>query len=279
VNDVAQVVAGVELVWAAASDPGRQRPVNEDSVLGGAPVFVVADGMGGHDAGDRASAAVVGAFARHVAASGPTTIDAIRRALEAADTDVRALGATTRRGAGSTVTGVALVEHLGQPHWLVFNIGDSRVYRHAGAVFEQLTVDHSLAQEMVAARRLRPEDVAQFADRNVITRAIGSRDATADSWLLPVVTGDRLLLCSDGLYRELADESLRAALTMAGRPSGAVDALVRLANQAGGRDNITVVVVDVRAGGVPGGAELETTASATPIWALADDDDTLAVQR
>jgi len=273
-------VAGVELVWASATDPGQVRSVNEDSVLGSAPIFVVADGMGGHEAGDRASAAVIGAFARQVDASGPATIEMIRQALQDADDAVKVVGEGTRRGAGSTVTGAAVVEHRGAPHWLVFNVGDSRVYRHTGGTLEQITVDHSLMQEMIDAHELDPRDAADFPDGNVITRAMGTDDATADSWLIPLICGDRLLMCSDGLYRELADESIRAALTLAGPPGSAVDTLVRLANQSGGHDNVTALVVDVRTGGLAAGADIENTNSVRPLWAMTDDDEsTLEVRR
>ncbi|MCL2455613.1 MAG: protein phosphatase 2C domain-containing protein [Micrococcales bacterium] len=257
------VVAGVELAWASASDPGRLRPVNEDAVVAAVPVFVVADGMGGYEAGDRASAAVVESFRRRMVGQHLATLDAVRAALSDADEAVHQVGASTRRGAGSTVTGAVLVEHLGIPHWLVFNVGDSRVYRHVGGTLEQVTVDHSLVQAMLDAKELTDADVPGFQGSNVITRAIGSADATADSWLMPVVDGERLLMCTDGLHRELADESIRAALTMSGRPSSAADALVALANQAGGRDNITVVVVDVRSGGLVAGGDGDVTGSAT----------------
>ncbi|MCL2422805.1 MAG: protein phosphatase 2C domain-containing protein [Micrococcales bacterium] len=242
-------LSGVEVVWAAVTDPGRVRPANEDSVLGAAPVFLVADGMGGYEAGDLASAAVVDAFAQTISRSELATLDGVRAALEAANKAVHTVAAGTKRGAGSTLTGAILVEYLGAPHWLVLNVGDSRVYRHTGGTLEQVTVDHSLAQEMLDAKLLTRDDLAGFAESNVITRAMGAADSTADSWLMPVVAGERLLMCSDGLYRELADESIRAALTLSGTPRSAAETLVALANQAGGRDNITVLVVDVRSGG------------------------------
>ncbi|MCL2467813.1 MAG: protein phosphatase 2C domain-containing protein [Micrococcales bacterium] len=248
-SDDQAVIAGVEVVWAGVTDPGRVRPANEDSVLAAAPVFLVADGMGGYEAGDLASAAVVGAFARSISRSELATLDGVRAALDAANQAVHKVAAGTRRGAGSTLTGAILVEYLGAPHWLVLNVGDSRVYRHMGGTLEQVTVDHSLAQEMLDAKLLTRDDIAGFAESNVITRAMGAADSTADSWLMPVVAGERLLMCSDGLYRELADESIRAALTLSGTPRSAAETLVTLANQAGGRDNITVLIVDVRTGG------------------------------
>lgn len=240
-------VDAVRLSVAAVSDRGLVRTANEDSVLAESPVFLVADGMGGHDAGDAASAAVVDAFRPIVGA--PASVDAVRGALQTAGETVERISDSTRRGAGSTVSGIALVEHEGLPHWLVFNVGDSRVYRFHGAELEQVTVDHSLGQEMVDAGRLRREDLATFPQRNVITRAVGSPGSAADSWLVPVVVGERLLICSDGLTGEVNDESIRATLTMSGRPEAAVAALLHRAKLGGGRDNISVVVVDVLSGG------------------------------
>lgn len=246
-------LSSVVLNAASLTDQGLKRTANEDAVLAASPVFLVADGMGGHDAGDRASAAVVAAFEPLVGM--PVSVEHVRDALAAATQTVSDLSAGLKRGAGSTVSGVVLLEHEGAPHWLVFNVGDSRVYRHHGNELSQITIDHSLGQEMVDAGRLRPEDLATFAQRNVITRAIGAEDSVADSWLLPIVDGERLLICSDGLSGEVSDESIRATLTMCGRPESAVTALVRRAKQAGGRDNISVVVIDVVSGGARKRAE------------------------
>ena len=239
---------GIVLAVASLTDPGLKREVNEDSLFAESPVFLVADGMGGYEAGDLASAAVVAAF-RGLAGDGFADLTDIRAALVAASAGVAEVASATSRGAGSTVTGAVIVEHEGVPHWLVFNVGDSRVYRHFGSELEQLTVDHSLGQELVDKGELRREDMSAFADRNVITRAIGAADSTADSWLVPVVNGERLLICSDGLHSELPDEGIRATLTMSGKPESAVATLVQRAKAAGGRDNISVIVIDVISGG------------------------------
>lgn len=253
-------MSAIVIAAASVTDVGRKRQVNEDSVLAERPVFLVADGVGGHDAGDLASQAVVAAFRRHVGQGTMTSLAEIRDALMDANAAVDAVSAGTKRGAGSTVAGVALVEHDGEPHWLVFNVGDSRVYRHVGIDLEQVTIDHSLGQELVDQGSMRQEQLASFAQRNVITRAIGAQNNTADSWLMPVTTGERLLLCSDGLTNEMTDESIRATLTMSGGAQSAAEALVHRANQLGGRDNITVVVVDV----VSGGASEEITGDTAP---------------
>jgi PPM family protein phosphatase len=239
----------VTLVFAAATDPGLKRAGNEDSYLAKPPVFIVADGMGGYEAGDRASAAVVAAFEQHVVGDGYPSLDDVRDALVTASAGVAEVAAETKRGAGSTVAGAILVEHENSPHWLVFNVGDSRVYRHDKGDLEQITIDHSLGQELIEKGELAREDLATFGERNVITRAIGAFDSTADSWLVPVITGERLLVCSDGLTGELVDEAIRATLTMSGKPEAAAAALVQRALQNGGRDNVTVIVIDVIAGG------------------------------
>ncbi|GMA28532.1 PP2C family protein-serine/threonine phosphatase [Arenivirga flava] len=242
-------VGTVRLAVGALTDTGVQRTNNEDAFLAESPVFIVADGMGGYEAGEVASAAVVDAFRRH--ASGPVmpSLQQVRDAVIAANADVAAIAAGHARGAGSTLTGIVLVEHDGAPHWLVLNIGDSRVYRHHGSDLDQVTVDHSLGQELIEQGALRREDLPTFAQRNVITRAIGAADSTADSWLLPVINGERMLVCSDGLTGEVADEGIRMTLTMSGRPESAAQALVERAKANGGRDNITVVIVDVLEGG------------------------------
>lgn len=272
----------VKLAAAAASDVGLVRRANEDSALAEWPIYLVADGMGGYEAGDRASAAVVQAFREHVVGRPLATVVEVREALAAASAGVAKVAAGTARGAGSTVAGVALVDDEGAPAWLVFNVGDSRVYRHHGTELEQLTVDHSLGQELVDSGSMRPDELATFDRRNVITRAIGAPDSTADSWLLPVVNGERLMICSDGLTGEVSDEGIRAILTMSGRPESAAAALVQRARQAGGRDNITVVVIDVIAGGSDEHADATTgVPHRSPADAQPDVDDetTIPVRR
>ncbi|KQO96859.1 PP2C family protein-serine/threonine phosphatase [Leifsonia sp. Leaf264] len=265
---------------AAVTDRGQKRQANEDSVLAERPIFLVADGMGGYDAGDLASQAVVAAFREFITGGEMTTLDEVRDALGAADEAVDTVSAGTRRGAGSTVAGIAIVEHDGRPHWLVFNVGDSRVYRHVGSELEQITVDHSLGQELVDQGRMRQDELATFDKRNVITRAIGAPDSTADSWLMPVTNGERLLICSDGLTSEVNDEAIRATLTMSGGPDSAAEALVQRANRAGGRDNITVIVLDVVSGGATG-EPTDTTGARLTGSGLTDsmiDDTTIPVR-
>lgn len=261
----ALTVAGVQLSVAARTDPGLVRARNEDSFMADGPAFVVADGMGGYERGDAASAAVIAAFSERLVGDRFGEFGEVGAALRDADIRVALVAQGTTRGAGSTATGAVLVSHEGKPHWLVFNVGDSRVYLHLGSELEQVTVDHSLARELIDAGELAVEDLENFRDRGVITRAFGTRDSSADSWLVPVVNGQRLLLCSDGLYNEVDDESIRAVLTMNGRPEAVTEVLIGRANAHGGRDNITVVVIDVLSGGMAPGDHSSGTSSAADV--------------
>lgn len=242
-------VGAVTLSVGVVTDVGMKRKLNEDSYVAQAPIYVVADGMGGYEAGDRASSAVIDAFESTFHGHEIATIDLVGSALERADEQVATVAGTTSRGAGSTVTGAVIVDHDGVPSWLIFNVGDSRVYRNIGSSLQQLTVDHSLGQELYAAGKLTAAEFAAFPDRNVITRAIGAADSSADSWITPVVNGERLLICSDGLTSEVADETIRASLTMGGVPESVAWGLTDLAKRSGGKDNITVIVIDVISGG------------------------------
>jgi len=263
-------VAGIQLSVAALTDRGLRRPVNEDAFMADGPAFVVADGIGGYERGELASAAVVAAFSAHLSGDHLGEFADVHAALLDADDRVARIAVGTTRGTGSTATGTVLVSHEGQPFWLIFNVGDSRVYRHLGSELTQLTVDHSLGQEMVDAGVMAAGDLATFKDRHLITRAIGANDSLADSWLVPVVNGERLLLCSDGLYGEVDDESIRAVLTMNGRTETVAQVLVDRAKANGGHDNITVVVIDV----VSGGDDAHTD-DATGSASSANLDDTL----
>ncbi|MFP5336215.1 MAG: PP2C family protein-serine/threonine phosphatase [Actinomycetes bacterium] len=244
-----------------ATHVGRVRRVNEDSALAEPPVFAVADGMGGHAAGDVASAVVVEELRALVGR--PVDAQALSAALEAADRRVRDLSDESGRrlGAGSTVAAAALVDHDGTPSWLVVNCGDSRVYRFAGGRLTQLTVDHSLVQEMVDDGVLTPAEARRHPARNVVTRAVGaSSPLEPDQWLLPVTPGERLVLCTDGLTNEVDDDRLgELAGDAAASPQSVAEALVEAAVDAGGHDNVTVVVVDV-----PEPAEHPPHAAPTP---------------
>lgn len=231
--------------WAVATDVGRVRDTNEDSVLARPPVFVIADGMGGHAGGDVASSLAVAEFAALADLQSLTREDVATAIARGNDRILEHARAQGELGMGTTVTGMAVVAPGGVEHWLVFNVGDSRVYRWTGERLAQITVDHSEVQELVERGEIAPSDARSHRLRSVVTRALGSDPAPeADSWLLPLVPGERFLLCSDGLVAELSDAEIAEALT-AETPDAAAELLVRRALEAGGSDNISVIVVDV----------------------------------
>ncbi|TRW45421.1 PP2C family protein-serine/threonine phosphatase [Georgenia yuyongxinii] len=234
--------------WGMATDTGH-RSVNEDAALAHPPVFAVADGMGGHARGDMASRSAVDALrelAEHAGA--PLTAADVGAALTRAAEQIQATMAAEAGPdaiAGTTVAGAVRTEHAGEPAWLVLNVGDSRVYRLRGTTFEQVSVDHSLVQEMVDAGTLDPAAARTHPRRNIITRAVGTDlEVEADFFMLPAHPGDRLLMCTDGLVGELEDQEIAAVLTATADPAEAAAALVAQAVVAGAEDNVTVVVVD-----------------------------------
>jgi PPM family protein phosphatase len=233
----------VHTSWGSATDRGRVRRLNEDAMLAEAPVFLVADGMGGHAAGDVASRVTVEEFAVLAGRPSVTHEDVQGCFVRAAERIRATVGAG--RTAGTTVAGVALAPQDGDPYWLVFNVGDSRVYRLADGSLEQVSVDHSVVQELVDAGRIAPHEAAGHPERHVITRAVGTGALpNPDYWLLPAGPADRMLLCSDGLTQELDDDAIRYLLMDQPEPQTAAQILVQAAVEAGGRDNVTVVVVD-----------------------------------
>jgi protein phosphatase len=239
--------ARISLSWAALSDTGYRRSVNEDSLLARSPIFAVADGMGGHTAGDFASTAVVTRLAEQVAVDFVGE-DALTTALRSAVDDMSRGVGHTDLGTGTTVTGIALTLADGLPYWLVFNIGDSRVYSYRDGVLEQLTVDHSIVQELLDAGAITPAEAEVHPHSNVITRAVGfNEDPVPDYFLLPIVAGSRLLVCSDGLTKELTEHGIRHFLAEGSSPLDSAQQLMDAALGNGGRDNVTVVVVDVLA--------------------------------
>lgn len=228
----------------AATDTGKRRDHNEDSFLCAAPLFLVADGMGGYEAGELASAAAIGAFAG-LEGQDAVTIAELKAAYRSAGDNVMAIGSGGRTSAGTTLSGVAIAENQGAGYWLVINVGDSRTYRFAQGKLEQVSVDHSLVQEMVDAGDLRAEDAGRHAERNVVTRALGAGGVSEpDFWMLPAAAGDRIVVCSDGLSGELGVETMQAILGSTSDPAAAAQLLVAAAVDHGGRDNVTVVVVD-----------------------------------
>ncbi|CCE75263.1 PP2C family protein-serine/threonine phosphatase [Clavibacter nebraskensis] len=249
----------IHVSWAARTDVGSVRAVNEDGLLADPPVWLVADGMGGHAFGDRASATLVETFGG-LSGDAPVTRDLI---VEAVDASNDAIGDLITGDdppgtvAGTTLAGVALVRSdAGDPLWMVFNVGDSRVYAWTDGRLEQVTIDHSAVQELVDQGRMTRAEAERSPVRNLITRAVGSHDeVAADEWLLPVVDHQVFLICSDGLTKELDDPAISGVLQLARADGGGVDraadALVAQALASGGRDNVTVVVMEAAADAEP----------------------------
>jgi serine/threonine protein phosphatase PrpC len=233
----------------SASDVGRVRSVNEDLALESMTLFAVADGMGGHAGGEVAARTAIDALQRefglHQSAEGLT--GAVRQANVAVwersqeDTDLR--------GMGTTLTAAALVGTPDGDRLVMANVGDSRSYRlHDGRLI-QLSHDHSVAEELVDRGELSEAEAAIHPHRHILTRALGvSSDVDVDVWEMTPESGDRYLLCSDGLTNEVPESQITDVLTSVPDPQEAADKLVRLANESGGNDNITVVVLDVVVG-------------------------------
>jgi PPM family protein phosphatase len=250
----------IVLDWGSSSDVGRVRQLNEDSVLAMAPVFLVADGMGGHAAGEIASALTVEVFGALATLDGSLTSSDIRTALRTAnDVIMRAASSSdARNGMGTTAVGLVVVKHDDEEALCAFNLGDSRVYRLSGGSLEQVSKDHSLVQELVDRGDISDEQAKTHKQRNVITRMLGSDEPVdPDIWLLPAVVGDRYLVCSDGLTTEVSDDRLVVTLSQYADARLAAGHLVEAALSHGGRDNVSVIVIDVV--GVDSSSEVLTT--------------------
>ena len=239
----------VVVAHAARTDVGRRRTHNEDSWGASFPAYFVADGMGGNDAGDVASRAVVDTMCDSLAPGEFTTPALLSTAVSRAALAVAALG-TGSRAPGSTLTGIAFQEYRGKPCAAVFNIGDSRTYLLSEGSFEQISVDHSEVQELIDAGYVTDVEARALPHRNIITRALGAgstRHVTADIFMVPVHRGDRWVICSDGLSGEVTDALIEMVVRHVKDREQAADELIAQALGAGGKDNVTVAIVDVLA--------------------------------
>jgi serine/threonine protein phosphatase PrpC len=235
--------------WGALTHRGTVRSHNQDAFVANYPIFAVADGMGGHAAGDIASQIAV----EHVGAfAGAAGVDAesMVAACHAANAEIRqrARAEHLLEGMGTTIAGLAFSRGPDGDGVLVFNAGDSRVYLSAGGVLAQISEDHSVVAEMVAAKELSEADARRHPQRNVVTRALGVADEIeVDTWLIPTPEqGHRFLICSDGLTNEIEDAELAHLLKHTVDPDACARLLLDLALKRGARDNVTVIVVDVR---------------------------------
>lgn len=248
--DLALPNGPLSVAVSAASDRGAIRTINEDSFLVLPLLFLVADGMGGHSFGDRASQCVVQSFARSIGHHKQLTPEHIVQAITDANLAVIELNNNDGAVSGTTLSGIALVS-VGadaEPRWMAFNVGDSRVYSWNGRDLEQITVDHSAVEELLELGQITALEALTHPERNVITRALGIHpEVSPDIWLLPVGTQHTFLACSDGLSKELDDDLIAAVLADRGALTGTesiADRLVTAAIAAGGSDNVTVIVVD-----------------------------------
>lgn len=239
--------------WGASSDTGTLRVQNEDSFLAEEKIFVVADGMGGHNAGEVASAMAIKMLAE-AQANGISDASQLAKVIEQINHSIfqAASNQTDQRGMGTTLAVLALTpnETTNEISAAVANIGDSRTYLFRNDEFRQVSVDHSYVQDLVSEGLITREEARTHARRNIVTRALGIEPSVAvDTWTLPLITGDRYVLCSDGLVDEVTDEAIEKCVKQRIEPQKVADQLVALANANGGRDNITVIIVDVIADG------------------------------
>jgi protein phosphatase len=230
------------LNFGSRTDIGCVRKDNEDSLLAAPPLFVVADGMGGHAAGEIASEIAVGTLSDFgLAYADPEALQ--QAVLEANREVIRA----SREGRGRAGMGTTLTAALVEGERLVIaQVGDSRAYLLHGDGLQQITRDHSLMADMIEAGQLTAEEARFHPNRSVITRALGSDPhLSVDLYEINVETGDRLLLCSDGLSGMVTDDEIRLILGRSVEPQKCANMLVNQAIAAGGHDNVTVIVVDI----------------------------------
>ncbi|MEY2554506.1 MAG: family protein phosphatase [Ilumatobacteraceae bacterium] len=263
--------------WGAASDVGLVRGGNEDAYVAEPMVFGVADGMGGHQAGEVASSIAarimrdrLGAGASNVGVVVASVVEANASIYQAAHSSV------DQHGMGTTLTALVVMraDESSVARFALVNVGDSRTYLLRNQELHRATVDHSYVQELVNTGHISEEEARTHPRRNIVTRALGIEPTVrVDTWLVPMVHGDRFILCSDGLVDEVPDEDIAAIALAAADPQVAANQLVAKANANGGRDNVTVVVVDVLQGVEPTTADTELESE--PGWPGSDSTSTM----
>jgi len=245
----------IVLTWAGVTDTGLRRDNNQDAFLAQYPLFVVADGMGGHAGGEIASQSTI-ARLQEVVDSGAVGTAAIENALTQAVSDIASHPETTDEGTGTTLTGVFFDVTDDEPRWVSLNIGDSRVYLLRDERLVQVTTDHSVVQELISSGRLSAEEAESHPYSNVITRAVGASELTPPDYLgIEVLDGDRFVICSDGLTKELTDYGIQHFLREQADPAVAADAMLAAALENGGRDNVTLIIVQVERTALTGTAD------------------------
>jgi PPM family protein phosphatase len=248
------------LTVGVATDVGRVRDHNEDTAMAARPVFVVADGMGGHAAGEVASRIAADAMGELAGRDRLRAEDVVSQ-LELANQRIRSSAGRhpEQTGMGTTVAGLAVVTSDGSDHWAVFNVGDSRVYCYLDGVLTLMTVDHSHVRELFDMGAITEADMARHPLRNVITRSLGTAPmGDPDVWVFPPQPGEQFLICSDGLSNELSSGQIRDIIEANRTAQATADALVRAAVTAGGHDNVTAIVVGLDRGNADSGADADT---------------------
>ncbi|MGQ0616111.1 MAG: Stp1/IreP family PP2C-type Ser/Thr phosphatase [Acidimicrobiia bacterium] len=233
----------IALRWGSASDVGQVRANNQDSRFTADELFAVADGMGGHRGGEVASSVALEALASTFVDRSP---EGLRDAAREANTVVfeQASDDPELQGMGTTLVAVATIDGASTLAWV--NVGDSRLYLFRGGELLRVSQDHSLVEEAVRSGELSAEEARDHPQRHIVTRALGiGATVDVDVGTIEPSVGDRLVLCSDGLYDAVEDERIAGVLQRLAGADDVAAELVRLANVGGGRDNITVVVVDV----------------------------------
>jgi len=232
----------------ASTHVGQVRMGNEDAYVVLDGLYVVADGMGGHSAGEVASAIAVKTLAEiHMSTKpGMTTPEQVAEAISTANTAIflESLDDSEKAGMGTTLTALVVTDPAAH-QVVIANIGDSRTYRWRDGQLQQVTVDHSHVQTLVERGAISAAEARTHSQRNIVLRALGI-DSSIDIDLFPIDVrdGDRFILCSDGLVDEADDSEIENEVRLRSEPQQLADSLVNLANAHGGRDNITVVVVD-----------------------------------
>ena len=242
----------LNLAIGAATDTGNLRGQNEDAYIAEQNLFAVADGMGGHNAGEVASAMAI-EHLRGVALNGVTSAEEFAQVVRELNGAIYASATSTtdQRGMGTTLTAAALLTSTSdtdQPSQIVIaNVGDSRTYLLRSGELRQMSVDHSYVQELVTEGLLTVGEARTHPRRNIVTRALGiDEQVSVDTWTIPMFDGDRFMLCSDGLVDEVPPAEITELLQERSAPQQIAERLVAAAKRHGGRDNITVIVIDVK---------------------------------
>lgn len=239
--------------WGATSEQGPVRDTNEDRWTALPPFFAVADGMGGHASGDTAARvaldALVDALTPDIVEGRWPDLADLDGGIDRAARAVEGLASAPGGGAapGTTLTGTLVIPRDHRPHWVAFNVGDSRTYLVAGSSCARLTRDHSAREEVLRVAAATGEDLP-LPGRNILTRALGAGMETVpevDYVALPVAPGDRIVICTDGVHGVLDDDTLTRIVLDHDDPQEGANALVAEAMERGTRDNATALVVAV----------------------------------